>query len=225
MKILSNGIAVIEGDTHISKWVKDSNTLRIAEEMLAPFKKYVLPGDTVIDIGASIGDHTVTYADWVGDKGMVVAFEPNPEAYLCLLHNTKHVHQVLTVSLGLSDSESSVSLVRLANSGASYLSNNSGDVKVTTLDDFEFEGVSFIKIDAEGYETRILRGAKETIERNTPVMLIEVNQGALERSGSSADELLGVIRELGYSPEMTDARLNWDDPQYDVICLPTKIGH
>lgn len=227
MKILPNGVAVIEGDTHISAWVQEQGTLAIAEIMLTPFRQYIPEGGTVIDVGASIGDHTVTYAEWVGKDGMVAAFEVNPRAYECLVRNTKDLPQVLPIKMGLSDTNSKALLVELDNSGASYLlyGGAESEVSVAPLDSYEFANVDFIKIDIEGYEVKMLEGARETIEASRPVMLVEVNRGALERAGTSAERLFEVLAELGYSMDITDSRIQWSDPQYDIICLPIEKAH
>lgn len=227
MKILTNGVAVIDGDTHISAWVQEHNTLAIAETMLTPFKKYIPDGGTVIDVGASIGDHTITYAQWVGKDGMVAAFEPNPKAYACLQHNTKDLPQVLPIKSGLSDVDGKAVLIELDNSGATYLTCGKSKIKVpvTTLDSYEFKEVDFIKIDVEGYEVKVLEGSRKTIEESRPVLLVEVNRGALERAGTSAERLFEVLAELNYSMEITDSRIPWSDPQYDIICLPIEKAH
>lgn len=227
MKKLPNGIAVIDGDTHISAWVQEHNTLEIARDMLLPFKQYIPENGTVIDVGASIGDHTITYAEWVGPTGLVAAFEVNPRAYECLQHNTKDLPQVLPIKTGLSDVDGKVVLVELDNSGATYLSNGKSKTKVpvTTLDSYEFKNVNFIKIDVEGYEVKVLEGSRKTIEESRPVMLVEVNRAALERAGTSAERLFEVLAELGYSMEITDSRIPWSDPQYDIICLPIEKAY
>jgi len=224
LKILPNGIAVIEKDTHISAWVQEHGKLSIAEDMLLPFKKYIPLNGTVIDVGASIGDHTITYAEWVGTGGTVVAFEVNPRAYVCLQHNTKYLPQVLPIKTGLSNVEDKVTLVELNNSGAAYLSSDKSKTKVpvTTLDSYEFEDVDFMKIDVEGYEVKVLEGAIKLIEDSRPVILIEVNRYTLERAGTSADALLSLLTELGYSMEITDSRIPWSDPQFDLICIPLE---
>lgn len=227
MKILSNDIAVLENDTHISAWVQQHGTLEIAKDMLLPFQKYIPMGGTVIDVGASIGDHTVTYAEWVGESGTVAAFEVNPRAYECLVHNTKHLPQVLPVKTGLSDVDGKAVLVELDNAGANYLTTGKSKTKVpvATLDSYEFKNVSFIKIDVEGYEVKVLEGARRTIEDSRPVMLVEVNRGALERAGTSAEKLSEVLADLRYSTQITDSRIEWSAPQFDILCLPIEKAY
>lgn len=222
LKILPNGIAVIEGDTHISAWVEQSGTLRIAEAELTPFRKYIPKCGVVVDCGAAIGDHTATYADWVDLCGRVYAFEPNPEAYECLVKNTEAMPQVTAFRCGLSDVKGLTGVSISPNAGASFLQDGVyPKTSLVTLDDFSLTP-DFIKIDVEGYEPKVLRGAADTINRSRPVMLIEVNTGALERTGSSRDELLKMISDLDYRAKITDNRIKWDDPQYDILCLPME---
>lgn len=218
MLILPCGAAVIEGDTHISAWVAKQNKLTIAEKYLSPFRKFVPVGGTVVDVGAMIGDHTMTYADWVGPGGKVHAFEPNPEAFECLAYNMRDLDQVVAYKFGLSDQAGTCKLNLSPNAGASHLSNEEGEIKMIALDDLDLASLHFLKIDAEGFETRILSGARETLHHLCPAMLIEVNEGALVRAGSCRDELLGLIHLMGYDFTITDPKLKFTDAQYDVIC-------
>lgn len=221
MKILDNNIAIIERDTYYSKWVVEHSTLEIALAELLPLRRYVPRGSCVVDVGANIGCHTVTYANWVGTDGVVVAFEPVLESFNCLEHNVKDLPQVMTVNAALSDTESYRDIhVPPENLGASCLTDDEGPIITVLLDDFHLRNVSFIKIDVEGYEVKVLRGAVKTILEWRPVMLIEVNRGALARYGSTAEELRYLIESSGYSTQITDDRIPWSDPQFDILCIP-----
>lgn len=221
MLILPNGIAVIAGDTHVSQWVTKKRRLNIAEPMLRPFAHLVPRGGVVVDAGACIGDHTVTYAEWVGSEGEVWAFEPSLNAFNCLRHNTKGTPQVKAFCVGLGATHAGAWINLQDNAGASFLSR-AGDewALVMPLDAFGIHSLHFLKMDVEGYECELLKGATETIRRTRPVIMAEVNAGALERAGASRTELLDQLERLGYGVQMIDTRLDWNDPQYDVICLP-----
>lgn len=69
-------------------------------------------------------------------------------------------------------------------------------VKVNTLDSYGFTGVSFIKIDVEGYEASVIRGAFETIKLNHPVILVEIEQRHI--GNDSIFSIFNLIEELGY---------------------------
>lgn len=226
MKILPCGVAIVEHDTHVGVWIAQQKRLDIAHNTLRHFKQYVQPGSIVLDIGANVGDHTATYMQWVGAEGCVFAFEPNSEALECLRFNCRFMPNVIIVDKALSDVEQTLFMHTQPNVGASFTSPYTGEftVEATTLDTCPklnaIENVSFIKIDAEGYEVYILRGGRELINRNRPAMLVEVNTGALERANSSREELFGELEALGYVYAITDQRLKWDDLQYDILCVP-----
>lgn len=220
VKTLASGISVIANDSHISKWVEEAGTLAIAARYLSPFQMLVPENGIVIDIGACIGDHTETYASWV-PRGKVLAFEPNPTAFECLCHNMRRYQNVSPFRLALGDFIGTTEIVIEDNAGASYLNFSSGTtVSVIQLDAFGLERVDFIKIDAEGSETRILRGAMKTIAQNMPYMLIEVNAGALVRAESSTEELLELVRQLGYELDIVGPKKDFSAPQFDIFCWP-----
>src|SRR5262249_37578392 len=83
-KMLTNDIWVLEGD-QISNWVEQEGRLDHDQNFLPGILEHIKPGDTVIDVGAFIGDHTVAYA---AKAKKVIAFEPNPLAFECLKYNT-----------------------------------------------------------------------------------------------------------------------------------------
>lgn len=70
------------------------------------------------------------------------------------------------------------------------------DVPVRKLDDYEFQDISFIKIDVEGYEAKVIEGAQKTILREKPTILIEVEQRHL--NGQSIEDVFEKMIELGY---------------------------
>lgn len=224
MKLLPNDIAVIEGDTHISKWVEQSGRLDHDQNTLPLLRPYIRPGSEVIDIGAFIGDHTVFYASIVGEKGHVYAFEPNVTAFQCLKHNTRHCNipntNVQCILAGASDRRHNASMAFDANAGASYMREATQGVACYPVDMLRLQDVSFIKIDCEGYEPAALRGLIQTIELCQPAMLIEVNDGALQRNGSSASELLRQVGDMGYKYRNVYPGQECAGPQFDILAIP-----
>lgn len=221
MKILPFGVAVLEHDTHIGKWVEQKKSLAIAESLLRPLRKHIPAGATVVDAGANIGDHCATYSRYVGTTGRVFAFEPNPDAYDCLAYNMDSYENVYCVRKALSDQCGEVQLQLQDNVGASYISASGGvTIQTTPLDMYELSRLDFLKIDVEGHECALLRGAEKTIRGCQPVMLVEINHGALERAGDSAEKLLNQIRGFGYEIKRIDPGQDWNDPQYDILATP-----
>ena len=74
-------------------------------------------------------------------------------------------------------------VTRYGNTGC-YMVSGSGDkIQMTTLDTHELTNVDLIKIDVEGYELEVLQGGQNTIEKNKPVVVMEVKEGLSERHG------------------------------------------
>lgn len=216
-------VAILEGDTHISQWVLESRSLRIAEPFIRPFARYMRPGQSIVDAGAMIGDHTLIYSEWVSNGGKVFAFEPNPNAFECLEYNMRGKTHVNCFNHGLADSSSMYGLNLDPNVGASHMSEEGAvPVSVRPLDELDLPPIGFMKIDVEGFETRLIRGAVNTIRNYRPVILSEVNHGALSRAGTSAKELFQTIQHLGYRISVVQKNCTWSSAQYDVLCVPKK---
>jgi len=217
VRVLDCGVAVVEGDTHVSKWVADQKRLDISRPYLLQFKQYLTSKTVIVDVGAMIGDHTIVYAEWCGQ---VHAFEPSKKSFECLQHNMRYLKNVACYNVGLSDSRHNATVNDNENQGAAFIDESPlGITACETLDSFSFDDIGFIKIDVEGFESRVLFGAIETIETTSPVMLVEVNDFALRRAGSSREDLIETVESLGYSHSITDKRIKYSDPQYDILCL------
>jgi len=216
VKILPNNIAVLENDSHISRWVEETGKLDHDEYSLPIILKHIKEGDYVVDAGAFIGDHTVAYAKAVGSTGRVYAFEPNLSAYECLVYNCP---SAITIKAGLSDKPRSQFLSVAENAGASRISA-CGDrvVPVVALDSYDLPKLDFFKLDVEGFEVSALKGAKKTITKHRPIMWIEVNEHALQQRDESPISLITYLRsELGYGLESFPPE---EGPQYDLLCKP-----
>lgn len=218
--VTSRGWWVLSNDTHISKWVEETNRLDHDTYFVGEICKHIRPGDVVVDIGAFIGDHTIAYARAVHgiDSGRVFAFEPNPTAFACLEKNMALLGHVKCHNLGLSDGAREMRMLIDPNAGGSHLGEGCGGVKVTTLDSFNIERLNLMKIDAEGMELLILQGSAQTLARCRPILVLEVNAGALGRFGVAEDLLFSHLRNLNYRIEGAIPGA----PQYDVFCFPNE---
>lgn len=178
-----------------------------------------------IDAGAFIGSHSVYFAQFCGLKP-VLAFEANPDTFPLLLHNIRinnlaEVVIPMNKALGATPGYGRIIAGGNTNQGHSSVAidheTKGASVCVCTIDDeisaLVQEGltISLIKIDVEGAELEVLRGAKRTIRTHRPVLCIEVhNFRNLWRVLSllSADQYW-IVDCLGYSPtyiiEPTDA--------------------
>lgn len=221
MNILPNNVAVVAGDTHHAVWcavqglVHDQWMARIIKDQIR------LAGVTLaVDVGANIG--TLTRAMLETGCG-VWAFEPNPEAADCLEYNCAGA-EIRRVALG--EAQGQCRVFRKPNASASYLVGAdiggapvSEVVPVDTLDSYNLKP-GLLKLDAEGYEVRVLRGAKRTIASARPAVICEVSAEHLARYGYTPQDLFGFLGAYGYAWRILQPEARPGDPQYDIIALP-----
>jgi len=172
----------------------------------ATIERLLDSGGYAIDVGANVGYLTMVMANRVGKTGRVIAFEPTPWAYHRLEDNLSlnDMPQAHAVQMGLSDRSEQQQEMTIR---SSYRldGQSEGDrvlIDITTLDSYlesnRIDGLDFIKIDTDGMEYSILRGAKETLLQYKPAVLFEVGPDALSRAGTSVENLLAWLRDIGY---------------------------
>ena len=239
-RITSQGIAVIDGDSHLTKWVEESGRLD-HDPMIQRLADMIPPGTVAIDAGASIGDHTFGYLK--SRAAMVCAFEPNPAAFECLVHNCNDVStgpvydrpiigMATCFNMALGNEKGARFLrINAPNYGASFIIDvvdltmddtvdTAPEIQVVTLDSIRLPyRVGFIKADVEGYEGELLVGAHATIERDRPIICMEVNKGRLEANGSSPEQLLHSLDVLGYDTKPVPGTAV-HPLQWDVLAIP-----
>jgi FkbM family methyltransferase len=173
------------------------------------FAKLLNPGDVVVEVGANIGSLTVPLAKIVQPGGWVLAFEPQPFIYNMLCGNIalNHLHNIKAWPVGLGAAESYVALPVLDyekenNFGAISLKGVIIDpkiqhepVSIRTLDGMAVPKLALLKIDVEGMEIEVLRGAVDTIQSCRPYMYIEDDRP------ENSTELHAFIKQLGYKIE------------------------
>jgi FkbM family methyltransferase len=158
---------------------------RTSEPELLYLDEFVASTRTAVDIGANIGLYTYELSRRFQ---RVVAFEINEELTKLIRNynpgNIELVHCGLSSSAGWArfyipvaggqPQEGWGSLNRDNLPGAERLVEK--DVKLATLDEFAFADVDFIKIDVEGHEVEVLKGAAKTIEKWRPIVLVELKK-------------------------------------------------
>jgi len=142
----------------------------------AAFRAAATPGMVALDIGANVGAYSILLGQWAGPSGRVYAFEPSGAAFRGLVRHVSLNAQdgiVQAVAVAVSDVDGNGDLIVAETAGESRLAGPSeagatSSVPTTTIDAFcgrERLQPSFIKIDVEGGELAVLRGARETIRR------------------------------------------------------------
>jgi FkbM family methyltransferase len=178
------------------------------------------PGDSFLDVGVHVGYFSMLAASLVGSGGRVIAFEPNEANYQALRQNIEvnGFRHVTPVNHPVGEHEHTADLyVNADNDGGHALwdvglhsfnrkSRETPEIRkveVVSLDrylaDHDLGSLRLIKIDTEGSEFAVLRGARETLRRyRVPYVVAEVNRFALTRMGSSEEALRSLMSEMGY---------------------------
>lgn len=174
------------------------------------FSNYLQEGMTVLDIGANLGVYALYFARCVGQMGRVFAFEPVPTTFARLKEHIalNNAANIFPVPFALSDREGSMKMWvdEIQHAGSSFYVRSAEsellEVPVTTVDLFvQREGikrVDAIKIDVEGAELAVIRGADRTLRRDKPLLMVEINEATLTAAGTTPEELFATIVDYGY---------------------------
>ena len=173
------------------------------------------PGDTVVDVGANIGLWVMGALRNAGAKGQVHAFEPVPSNYdmLCanLSLNGFDANQVSCQQLCLSDKagKATFCVATNGNSGMGALAERPGvdhriETTLVTLDGYcqehSVEHIDFMKIDVEGAELQVLRGAARLLSSSdAPAIMFEADESLASSFDSSSMAVKGFLNEHGYN--------------------------
>jgi FkbM family methyltransferase len=202
------------------------------------FLDRVRTGQLVLDVGAHYGEYAVLLAALVGPNGRVISFEPDAAARPVLIANLAlngFTDRVTVEGIAVFDSSESRELfARHGNAQSSLARSGLGgsdsdadverySIETIRLDDFLRQSglgaPSYIKLDVEGAEINVLRGARETL-RSTAVIVCELHPYAWSEFGTSFDELLEIVhsggRTIGY---LDRARRIADGPDYGAVVI------
>jgi FkbM family methyltransferase len=172
---------------------------------LSAIRKHIKSGDIVCDVGAHKGSYTYWLSRWVGNAGQVLAFEPQP-SLAAYLRNVAPSHNVIIEEKALWSETGARDLFvpRLNSPGASLVAAVAAPdgmrlkVPVVALDDYLMHGkrVSLLKIDAEGAELAIFRGAQRVLDESRPLLVFECENRHLPRG--SLEDVFAFLAEAGY---------------------------
>ena len=184
-------------------------------EVFRALEHHVRPGDTVLDVGANVGVYTMLLARWIAPSGRVHAFEPAPDAFRLLtdhlaLNGLSHAAVVTRAAVG-----DDIGRVQFRTVGAGGLGHTVAvplhhatvgsdiiEVAATTIDAYCAEHdlrPDLIKVDVEGAEMNVLRGAARTLIEHRPIVVVEVHPDALRSRGVTEATFCEFLASVEYS--------------------------
>ena len=187
-----NGFWVPSDDVHLQDWKQNNNFTqsKCLDKFLTFIEKNALKFNHVLDIGAWVGTWTMKINPFCG---RVIAFEPDPLHYECLVKNVPE--EVETHQLAVGNDKKMISLSEDNFTQAKRVVGE-GNIPMVTIDSLNFTDVDLIKVDVEGYEMEVLKGADKTLE-NVKYLMIELNNNS-KKYGSSNLEIEKYLRKKGF---------------------------
>jgi FkbM family methyltransferase len=196
-------------------------------------RRILKAGMVFVDVGANKGDFTLLAATLVGPTGIVHAFEPAPSNIAKLRQSiaANGLTNIRVHELALFDTSGEATLY-LAGRRSGWHSligglphRDAGTISVPTrrLDDFDLGSVHAIKIDVEGSEQMVLEGARATLVRNRPIVLLDLHPDL----GVDLAAVARFFAELDYSVSTTKGAQLARTPERwvrHVVFSPAKIG-
>jgi FkbM family methyltransferase len=180
------------------------------EPELACLERVLSPGSVFVDVGANIGIYTLVASRIVGDTGRVIAFEPSAQSFPILQRNIalNGFKNVLAFPFALSQISGQARLYRGPNPGLNSLGKDPSweeDVEEIAIEPLDLvlhqistDHVDVIKMDVQGAEELVLRGAVKIVATSRPLIIFEVFPEGTAPIGLSPYGAWNLLESLGY---------------------------
>jgi FkbM family methyltransferase len=177
----------------------------------AVLRNLIKPGMTIVDVGANIGIYTRYLAGIAGRSVSVYAFEPSPLNFARLRDNVRSHHNITMIEAAVGEQNGVAELYLSEKANVDHRMYDSGDgrkkvdVALVSLDVYFPTGtqIDFMKIDVQGHEYSVLRGATRLFKENPQmVCLLEFWPFGLAKAGIRPADFLRFIIDLGFTYEV-----------------------
>lgn len=217
----------------INNWVYEPYLFNFISDNLLD-----LEGTEIVDIGANNAHFTIEFAHFVGDTGKVFAFEPQRVVFQQLCGNVfmNGLDNVYAYNVAIGKENGFIKVQNLdfysegdVNFGDSHvMSGSHGDnniVPMWKLDDIEFNNLTIIKIDVQGFEPYVLEGAGVTIWKHRPYIFVEIEEEQLEKYGFTEQQLIKQIEDMDYVVKRFQVGIPYQTRSgvcLDCVCIPKE---
>lgn len=221
-------VPILQGKLRGKRWVVNASThgcwlgsYEFEKQQL--FSNMITTSSTVFDIGAHVGFYTLLSSVLVGKAGRVFAFEPLPRNlhYLRRHIAMNHMDNVTVMPVAVADAPGRAQFQEAQDSSEGHFSATGNlKVSVVALDDQTSTGQlpkpDVIKMDVEGAEAAVLRGARQILQQHRPIIFLATHGAAIR------EECFDLLQELNYSLTPIDERpLAATD---EILAVPAEKG-
>ena len=191
-----------DSDTHFENYITDGGYQTIHRTSILNYiKQFKSELNNVIDVGSHIGFWSKEFTELFKH---VYAFEPMNEVRECYIKNIVKDNYTL-YPYGLGSVEKKVKIQYDPNeTGNTFItSKGNREIEVYPLDSFQFNKIDYIKIDAEGYEIEVCKGAVKLIERDKPFIHIEKKKKVMNKTGLTENIIYDFFNSINYKEVLT----------------------
>ena len=193
---LSGGLWVPSDDAQIEQWREKGHPYMqdtCLDKLIEWCKKNDKKFNHIVDVGAWCGTWTLSMQQYAKN---IHCYEPNNLHYGCLARNITPYSHVDSYNQAVGNEDGFVKLTEESATQNTRVLLEKGETKINKLDSLGYKDIDFIKIDVEGLEMEVLKGAARILE-NVEYLMIELN-GNSERYGSSKKDIKEHLKSLGF---------------------------
>jgi FkbM family methyltransferase len=169
-------------------------------------RRYLRPGDVFVDVGANIGVHSLIGANLVGNAGHVYAFEPHPRTFKFLRGNVRlnRTANMTITNCAVGGEAGALRFTDMRSDDQNQVAGSGIEVEAATLDSLlPPSRVRLLKIDTEGFELFVLRGANDVLKR-TDVIVFECFEPHFARFGYTVEDVFSLLRDRRFSVHLPE---------------------
>jgi len=200
-------VTIVSTELHVTPW----SEIQSAVKDLWLYDYILKSGDTVVDIGAGIGDDVIVFSRLVGKHGHVIAIEAHPDTFRCLLKTIaeNRLENVTALNLAASDREGKASISNEESFLSNSIMSDEGGITVRacTLDqilrEIDVPHIDMLKMNIEGAETKALRGMTDALG-TLPHIVVSCHDFIADNHGGDSsmrtyDDVNKILDNAGYT--------------------------